>query len=149
LLKPVAILVLALATVAAVGCGGSTHNTYKDDFPPISRKIVSLGQQVGKAVQNAGRSTDRQLADDFGSYAQDLGDLRKQLDGLHPPKDLADDQKRLVRAIGGVQGSLDDISRAARRKDPGAAKSATAELIQRSQGLGDARSKLADAVRKL
>jgi uncharacterized protein YukE len=147
--RSLTVLVLVAAAVAAPACGGSAKSTYKDDFPPISRKVVALGQKVGKTVDSAGQASNGQLADDFGRYGREMGDLGKQLAGLDPPKDLAGAQDRLVSAMGAVQGALDDISQAVRRGDPGAARSATAQLIQRAQRLRDARTTLAVAVRKL
>jgi len=150
LVRLLAILISVLGTVAVAGCGGkSTEDAYKDDYPPLSRKIVALGGEVGKTIQNAGNSTNQQLSDAFGNYAQKLGDLQQQVDDLDPPKDLDDEQGALVSAMGDVQGDLNDISGAASKGDPKAARAATAHLIQDSAKLASARRTLNRAVDKL
>jgi hypothetical protein len=139
-----------VGAVAVAGCGGkSTDETYKDDYPPLSRKIVALGGEVGKAIQNAGNSTNQQLADAFGNFAQRLGDLQNQVDDLNPPKDLEDEQSALVSAMGNVQRDLHDISDAASKGDPKAARAATVQLIKDSPKLASARRTLNRAVDKL
>jgi ABC-type transporter Mla subunit MlaD len=139
-----------VGAVAVAGCGGkSTDEAYKDDYPPLSRKIVALGGQVGRSIQNAGNSTNQQLADDFGNYAQRLGDLKQQVDDLDPPKDLDDEQAALVSALDDVQGDLNDISDAASKGDPKAARAATIQLIKDSPKLASARRALNRAVDKL
>ena len=139
-----------VGALAVAGCGGkSTEDTYKDDYPPLSRKIVALGGEVGRSIQNAGNSTNQQLADDFGNYAQRLGDLQQQVDDLDAPKDLDDRQGALVSAMGDVQGDLNDISKAASKGDPKAARAATVELIRDSAKLASARRALNSAVDKL
>jgi ABC-type transporter Mla subunit MlaD len=139
-----------VGAVAVAGCGGkSTDEAYKDDYPPLSRKIVALGGQVGRSIQNAGNSTNQQLADDFGNYAQRLGDLKQQVDDLDPPKDLDDEQAALVSALDDVQGDLNDISDAASKGDPKAARAATVQLIKDSPKLASARRALNRAVDKL
>jgi hypothetical protein len=146
----IAILMSVVGAVAVAGCGGkSTDDAYKDDYPPLSRKIVALGGEVGRSIQNAGNSTNQQLADAFGNYAQKLGDLQQQVDDLDPPKDLDDRQSALVSAMGDVQGDLNDISKAASKGDPKAARAATVALIQDSAKLATARRALNRAVDKL
>ena len=145
-----ALLVAALASVAIAGCGGeTTEDAYKDAFPPINRKLVALGNQVGNSIENAGKSTNQKLADDFGGYASELGELKQQLDDLDPPDDLSSDQDALVSAMDAVQGDLSGISTAAKQGDPAAARDATTKLIRDSEKLRDGRRKLAAAVGKL
>jgi hypothetical protein len=150
LFKLIAILISVVGAVAVAGCGGkSTDEAYKDDYPPLSRKIVALGGEVGNSIRDAGNSTNQQLADEFGNYAQRLGDLQKQVGDLDPPKDLEDEQDRLKSAMGDVQGDLNDISGAASKGDPKAARAATVELIRHSATLASARRTLNRAVDKL
>jgi methionyl-tRNA synthetase len=142
-------LVGLISVLALAACGESAEDKYKDDFPPVNRELVSLGNEVGESIQSAERSSDEQLADDFGNYAKRLGGIQQDLDELEPPDDLAEDQDQLVSAIGDVQGALDDIAGAAEQGDPGAARDATVQLIRGSQELRDARETLARAVREL
>jgi hypothetical protein len=132
---------------SACGGGDDDDDAYRDDFGQVSERIVSLGEEVGQAIETAGESTDEELATDFGRFEDELRDVRADLEGLDPPDDLADEQDELVSAIGPVQASLGDIAQAAERSDPEAARQATIQLVERSRDLRDARVALARAVR--
>ncbi len=141
-------VVLGLA-LAGAGCGESDEDKYKEEFPPLSRELSGLGQDVGQTIRAASGSSDEQLADDFDNYAEQLGQVQQEIDELEPPDDLAEDQDQLVSAIGEVQGALEDIAEAADKGDAQAARRATLDLIQSSEDLRSSRSKLSDAVREL
>lgn len=148
LLTALIAVVLGLSGLAACG-GGDSDEEYKDDFPPISRDVVSLGEEVGEAIQNAGDSTDDQLAEDFSGFARRLGELDQRLGELEPPDDLSGEQEDLSEAIGEVQASLEGIADAAEQGDPDAARQATIDLVERSERLREARRALAQAVDEL
>jgi hypothetical protein len=146
--RSTALVAFVLVVLGAAACGGGDDNdAYGDDFQRVSERIVSLGEQVGEAIETAGEATDNELATDFGKFEDELRDVRQELDGLDPPDDLADEQEKLVAAIGPVQASLGDIAEAAKQSDPEAARQATIELVERSSDLRDARVALARAVR--
>jgi hypothetical protein len=147
--RPAALAVLLLTVLGVAACGGDgEEDEYGDEFPRLSQRIVALGEDVGEAVETASDSTDEQLAAEFAGFAEDLGALRRDLDELDPPDDLADEQDELTAAMREVRNSLDDIASAAEQSDPDAARQATMELIQRSAELRDARRALARAVRE-
>ena len=148
LLTALIAIVLALSGLAACG-GGDAGEEYKEDFPPISRDVVSLGEEVGEAIQNAGDSTDEQLAEDFSGFARRLGELDRRLGELEPPDDLSDEQDDLSTAMGEVRASLEDIADAAEQGNPDAARQATIDLVERSEALREARRRLARAVDEL
>ena len=139
-----------VASLALVACGGdSAEDEYKEAFPPVSKGVVALGEEVGASIEGAGESSDEQLAEDFDGYAQRLDELEKDLSDLEPPDDLAEDQDALISAIDDVQGSLEQIAEAAQESDADAAREATIGLVEGSTALRDARRKLATAVRDL
>jgi hypothetical protein len=144
---------LAVALIAILGiaaCGGDDDDdqAFQDDFPALSERIVSLGEEVGDTIETAENASDQELAREFDDFAQELGDLRQQLDDLEPPEDVADERDDLVSAMGEVRSSLEGIASAAEAGDPEAAGEATLELIDRSNELRDARQELARAVRE-
>jgi hypothetical protein len=141
--------VVGLAALSLAACGESAEEKYREDFPPLSQKLVSLGQDVGDSIQGASSSSDQQLAEDFAQYAEQLGAVQQDIDDLEPPDDLAEDQDQLVSAIGDVQGALNDIAEAAEQGDAQSARQATLDLIRGSEDLRDSRRKLARAVSEL
>jgi hypothetical protein len=139
-------LAVLFAVLVAAACGESAEEKYRNDFTPLNDRIVALGKQVGATIDEAGGRTDAQLADAFGDYARELGDLRQQVEQLEPPDDLADEQTKLVDAMGEVQGALARIADAALSGNPDAARDATVELIPGSRRLSEAREALAREV---
>jgi hypothetical protein len=147
--RPTTLAALVLTVLGLAACGGNGGaDEYGEEFPRLSERIVTLGEEVGEAIETAAESTDRELADQFDRFAGELGELRRELDELEPPEDLADEQDELAEAMGGVRTSLEDIAAAAERSDPDAAREATIELIERSEELRDARRTLSQAVRE-
>jgi hypothetical protein len=138
-------LAVLAAILAAAACGDSAEEKYRNDFAPLNDEIVALGRQVGATINEAGGRSDAQLADAFGDYARELGDLQQQVGELEPTESLAGRHDTLVAAMGEVQGSLARIAEAALQRDAGAARRATLELIQGSQRLSDAREAVARA----
>jgi chromosome segregation ATPase len=145
-----ALLVAALAIPGIAACGGDDGDdqAFQDDFPALSERIASLGEEVVDTIETAENASDQELANEFDDFAQRLGDLRQDLEELEPPEDLADEREDLVSAMGEVRSSLDDIASAAEEGDPQAAREATLELIDRSEQLRDARQALNSAVRE-
>lgn len=141
-----ALVVVALAVGGIAACGGGDGEAFEEDFPALSQRIISLGEEVGNAIETADSSTDQELSDEFDRFAQQLGDMRQELEDLEPPDELTDERDDLVSAMGAVRTSLEDIAHAAKDGDPEAAREATLELVERSDELRDARRELARAV---
>jgi hypothetical protein len=145
----IALTALALAVLGLAACGGDGgEDEYGEEFRRLSERIVSLGEDVGETIETAAQSSDRELAGEFDAFAEELGELRREVDELEPPDDLADEQEELTAAMGQVRASLEDIAGAAERSDPQAARQATIELIEQSDELRDARRALSRAVRE-
>jgi hypothetical protein len=141
-----AVVAALLFVLGPISCGGGEEDDYKEEFPAVSQKIVSLGEQVGDAIETAGESTDQELAQDFDNFADELGELRKQLDELEPPEDLAEEHDELLAAMAAVRRSLGEIADAAGESDADAARDATVQFVERSSDLREARRALARAV---
>jgi TolA-binding protein len=144
------VIIGSLSIVALAACGGDDGDdqAFQDDFPALSERIQSMGEEVGNTIETAENATDQELADQFDAFAQQLGELRQELEDLEPPEDLADERDDLASAMGDVRSSLDDIASAAEEGDPEAAREATLELVDGSEELRDARQALATAVRQ-
>jgi hypothetical protein len=145
-----ALVAVGVATLGIAACGGDDgeEQAFQDDFPALSERIATLGEEVGTTLETAERASDQELAREFDDFAQELGDLRQELEDLEPPEDLADERDELVSAMGEVRSSLEEIAGAAEEGDPEAAREATLELIDRSNELRDARRALTTAVRE-
>jgi hypothetical protein len=140
------VAVLALVPVLSA-CGESEEEAFRKDYKPVNKRIVDLGEDVGKAVNGASGKTDEQIASEFGKLAQRTGEVSQQVDELDPPDDLAASQDDLVESLGDARDSLRDIEKAAGESDPQAARRATIQLITSSTDLRDARRKLERATR--
>lgn len=137
--------VLLLLAVSLVACGKSTEEEYADGFKPLNDKILTLGRDVGRTISRASSKSDKQLEQEFGAYAERMGDLQQQVDDLEPPEDLKADQEQLVQAMGDLQGDLEDIEKAAGNSSASGARAATVELFRDSASLANARRKIARA----
>ena len=148
--RSVAVFLCALAVLVVPACGGDDGDdqAFQEDFPALSERIQSLGEQVGDTIETAENASDQELANEFDAFAQKLGDLREELEDLEPPEDLADERDDLESAMGQVRSSLESIASAAEEGDPEAAREATLQLIDRSGDLRDARQALGQAVRE-
>jgi predicted nucleic acid-binding Zn-ribbon protein len=145
------VLLLAAMVIPGVSaCGGDDGDdqAFQDDFPALSQRISALGEEVGTTIETAENASDQELANEFDDFAQQLGDLRQELEDLEPPEELADEREDLVSAMGDVRSSLQGIASAAEEGDPEAAREATLELIDRSDELSQARRDLSSAVRQ-
>jgi hypothetical protein len=70
---------LALLGIAACGDDDSGSEAFRDDFPALSERIQSLGEEVGNTIETAENASDQKLANEFDDFAQELGDLRQEL----------------------------------------------------------------------
>jgi methyl-accepting chemotaxis protein len=146
--RPTALLLAGLALLGIAGCGGDDGDgeAFRDEFPRLSERIAALGEDVARAIETAGETSDRQLAEEFDGFAEELGGLRRELEDLEPPEELADEREDLAAAMGEVRTSLGEIAAAAEQSDPQAAREATLELVEDSSRVRDARDALNRAV---
>ena len=132
-----------LLCVALTACGKSTEEKYGDEFPPIDRGLVALGDDVGEGLRGADDAT---LAERFAGYARRLGQLRDRLEELEAPGGLKSDHERVLAAMGVVRGELADLAATARRGDAGAAGAAATRVVRDGARLDQARARLARGV---
>jgi hypothetical protein len=142
------LLAAGVASLAIAGCGGDDGASFEEDYPAVSDRLVTLGEQIGQAIEDAPTESDAALADQFGGFARQLGNLRQDLEELEPPEELADERDDLAAAMGDARTSLQGIATAAQEGDPQAAREATLELVDGSAELRDARQALTSAVRE-
>jgi predicted nucleic acid-binding Zn-ribbon protein len=145
--RSLAILVALTGIAVGAGCGEDQRDAYADDFQSLSRRLVALGEEVELSIQTASGKSDEQLQREFDKLADRLGRLRRELDGLDPPDDLASTQKELVEAMDAVEAALRGIERAAAGGNAGAARRSTIELVRASEGVRAARRELARETR--
>jgi hypothetical protein len=132
-----------LLCLALTACGGDDDKSYKQDFPPIDRGLVALGDEVESGLRSA---EDATLATRFAGYAQRLGRLRGQLSDLEPPDRLRKRHDALLAASGATRADLDAIATAARQSDAAAAEAAATALVKDGARLEEARREIADAL---
>jgi paraquat-inducible protein B len=131
------------ALALGAGCGEDQQEAFAEDFRPLNRQLVSLGEEVGQSIEDAEQRTDAQLERQFDDLADQLGRLRRELQDLDPPDDLADAQAQLGQAMRAAEEALRGIEQAAETSDPDAARQSTIELVTASEDLREARRRLA------
>jgi hypothetical protein len=139
------VLVAASLSLALAACGESEEEKFRDAYDPVGENLEDLGGEVGDALQAAESQSDQQLAEQFGSFADDMGEIRGEIEELEPPADLEEDVDELEQAVEDVEGSLRDISEAGEQNDPDKARTATLELIQQGERLDEVQKKVAGA----
>jgi hypothetical protein len=133
---------LALAGALLAGCGADAEE-FQKRFGPINRELVALVEDVGASIQGASGKSDQQIEREFGRHAQRMGTLREDVEGLDAPGDVQDEQEALTRAMAKTQEALGDIEKAADKRNVGAARSATIELVTSSEELRKGRQAVA------
>ena len=136
---------LALLALALAACGQNEKEKYVDDFKPLNDKLLSLGQDLGAAIQGAESKSDEALARQFSSLATRLEGVNEDIAALETPADLRDEAKALRDTLDDAIGDIEDIAKAARGKDAQAAAAATVELAADSEDVNAAQNKLARA----
>jgi hypothetical protein len=137
---------LAVLALLVAGCGDdgdSRSETYAKGFKPVNQRILDLGQKVNASIQSPRTKSFQQLVKEFGSHASQLGQLRRDLQGLEPPSNLKRTHRQLVQAMGRTRRALADIATGARERDPEAVGAAQRRLTETSKDLRRARLKLA------
>ncbi|MEA2403065.1 MAG: hypothetical protein QOK00_3468 [Thermoleophilaceae bacterium] len=136
-------LLIALAFTA---CGKSAAEKYREEFPKIDSQLAALAADVEQGLRGA---EDSKLAAEFEGYARRLADLRERLDALEAPEKVAKDHQELLAAMAATRMALTDISEAAKRGDPAAARDAATRLVLQGQRLDEARKRVEAEVRRL
>ena len=141
----IALAALAVAAVSVSGCGESDKDKYVDDYKPLNDRLLKVGERIGDGTLRARRQTNERLARDFGGYAADLEDVRKDIARLDTPDDLKDESSALTRSIDDVVDDLRKISGAADEGNPRAAAAATLDLGDHARTVNQVQNKLAKA----
>ena len=138
------VLTLLLAAALIAGCGGSDKEaTFKKDFKRVNSELVTLGQDVGRAVNGARGTTDAVLSRQFLGYAARLRAVKTRITDLDPPEKLKSKRAALSSAVDRLIADLQAIGTAAASHKPEAAREAATALVQDSQPAADARRALA------
>jgi len=135
---------LALATPLAA-CGESEKDKYIDDFKPLNDKLLAVGQDLGTAVDGAGKKSDAALATEFDALATRLEEVNNDIADLDTPPELEDEASALNTRIEATIGDIEDIAKAARQNDAEEAAAATVQLASDAQKVNAAQNRLAKA----
>ena len=142
----VAALTLLVVGALIAGCGTDKKEEFKKDFKPVNAQILALGNEVGKGLTNASKTTDAALSREFLGFATRLQAVKGRLDKLDPPSDLKSKRATLSTALGKLVTDLRGIGTAATTHKPAAARTFTVALLRDSRPVADARRALARAV---
>jgi hypothetical protein len=143
------VLAACVLAIAIAGCGGeSKQESYRKDFQSLNRSLVQEGRSIGRTFRTTRGKSDKQIGSEFGSHADRLQGIEKDLHGLKPPGKLAREQSTLERAVGQVRRALRGIETAAAKNDLRAARRSLIRLVTASVALTRARQRLSREVAK-
>ena len=135
---------LLLASALIAGCGGSSKESkFKDGFKRVNTELVTLGQDVGTAVNGARGTPDTVLARQFNGFAARLRAIKGRIADLDPPDNLKSKRDALSSAVDKLIADLQAIGTAATNHKPDDARLAATALVRDSQPAAEARRALA------
>jgi outer membrane murein-binding lipoprotein Lpp len=135
---------LLLASALIAGCGGSDkEGKFKDGFKRVNAELVTLGQDVGTAVNGARGTPDVELARQFNRFAARLRAIKGRIAKLDPSDKLKSKRDALSSAVDKLIVDLQAIGTAASSHKPDAARLAATALVRDSQPAAEARRALA------
>ena len=142
LATPLALLVLAVPIAA---CGESEKDKYIDDFKPLNDELLTVGRDLGTAVDGADKKSDAALAKEFSGLVTRLKDVNQDIGDLDTPAELEDEALTLNVRLDATIADMENIAKAARANDAEGAAAATVELSTDAQKVNAAQNRLAKA----
>jgi outer membrane murein-binding lipoprotein Lpp len=137
--------VAVLASVALAACGSSKDKSkeFAKDYKPLNTKLLSLGKDLGSALQGANAKTDVQLAAQLEGIAKEGKSLSAKIGALDAPDKDKADVTELTKSIDALDTSIQGIATAAKAHDKQAATAATQTLLTQAKGVNTAQNKVA------
>lgn len=137
------VTLLALLALALIGCGQSEKEKYVDAYKPLNDRLLSVGEDLGAALQAADSKRDEAVAAQFAALARRLEVVRKDVAAVETPADLRDESKALNDALTDAIADIEDIASASRGKDARRAAAATVQLSTAARKVNVAQNRLA------
>lgn len=148
---------VALVALAIAGCGGDSKDdgaaaaakaktaaaaAFKTGATAATAETSKIGDDLGTAIQGAGKESDAGLAATFTSLAGRARGVVANLNALETPQDTRAEVTALVGALTTGAQDLDAIATAARAHDASSARSATQTLVRDSPAIKAAKDAL-------
>ena len=150
--------IVALVALAFAGCGGDSKKddeaaaaakakaaaaaAFKTGAKAATAETTKIGEDLGTAIQGAGKQTDATLAATFTSLASRARGVVTDLNALETPQESRAEVTALVGALTTGAQDLDAIATAARSNDAASARSATVTLVRDSPAIKAAKDAL-------
>lgn len=145
--RPLAVVSILLAAGLLAACGGKSEADRKDDFKKdfnaLNDRLLTLGDEVGKSLQNARGKTDEQIETEFGGYSTRLDEITEDYEKLEAPDDMKREYDAMKTELGKVNDDLAALVAAVKGRRTDAIREATAKFVIDSRSLRDARRALA------
>ena len=134
-----ALLIVAVAALAATGCGGGgdskttpSQAEYKQTYQALSKELTAVGTSVGDALNKAAGKSNKELKTTFGDLADRTRALAQKIDDTTPPDNpkVKTAQAKLAAGLNTAADDLEAISTAAGKKDLRAAGTAAGKLAR-------------------
>jgi len=152
------LLVVLAAGLLLVACGGdesedrpaaeAAPDRFANEFPPLNNRIAEVGAEVRNIIRRAERRPPQRLAASLGDAADEVGELRREVEDLRVPETLSPQRDVVVVAIRDVRRALERMSVVASvNRPPPALRNARIALVEALRALNRTRSTLAEGMR--
>ena len=155
-----ATLLVVLAAGLLVACGGdesqdrpaaeAAPDRFANEFPPLNDRIAEVGAEVRNRIRRTPSrpQASQRLAGNLLDAADELGELRREVEDLRVPETLSPQRDVVVVAIRDVRRALERMSHVASvNRPPPALRNARIALVEALRALNRTRSTLAEGMR--
>ncbi len=143
------LVALSVAGLLVAGCGNDQAKQFKQDYTKQRTELRKIGDDLGRALQQARGKSDVALAAQFTTLADRLKSANAGFGSLKPPNDLKPNFERVRNALRRVEQDVRAVARAATTHSAAQARQAATKLVVDAQAGSKAREALDAQLRKV
>jgi hypothetical protein len=143
-----AVIFLAVAALAAAGCGGDddTADQFRDGYNAAIQRLNDVNSNIEESGEELASKPGRQIANEFDQIAETAAQTRADLADLEPPERAREEFDALVTAIEDGVTNIRAVADAARKENQQQFLDATQALSESAEEISAAENELKDAV---
>ena len=106
---------LAVVTLIAAGCGGTSKEDYEEEIDGVSETLDEQFTEIGRDIQESGSLEN--AAGEVRKGAVVLDEAAADLEGIDPPDDAEEAHAKIVDGVAALADDFREAARAARAND--------------------------------